>query len=377
MAQRLDDNNGIFSYERSFKDWLEDIFSSGASSDYPSRLRKFFSSYYEDGNILFKGKPIYKNLDKLSLEQIRIWLDNCLLQAGNLADSKEGFNIRSAINKFSVFLEDKDFGCDDTREWSVDLASFLNKNGKRADNRKLTLDNGELRKKFLAQFRSEDRRLKASSGMIYPIKAIGPFINTETKDKARMTRFFKDHIDNIKILLGNDSTDICRFKDITSLSLDAPDNNNLRKVTVLLKDGKDREVYTKDGKNIVAMRVAASSEINRDHDKAIANILENLNPVDYPRLYTVSEVCRDILSKKTLEAQKEECGDTASKKAKDVKIKPSEIKSLLGKRIQQGGTKTKSFAEELFKEIDKLYKENEISFTLMEGRANRKKSASV
>ena len=70
MARPLDDNNGVFSYEKSFKQWLDDIFTSHASSDYPSRLRKFFTRYYKDNSTSYNGISIYSCLDKLPLDFI-------------------------------------------------------------------------------------------------------------------------------------------------------------------------------------------------------------------------------------------------------------------------------------------------------------------
>lgn len=352
MAKSLDDVHGIFSYEKSFKEWLEDIFSSRASSDYPSRLRKFFTQYYKDKNMFYQGMSIYRCLNHLPLDLIQRWIDICLIQADNISDAKEKSNIKSAINKFRIFLEQNDY-------ISLSIDDNIKKTSEKEDEdlRKayehlksdfqLTFSKNELCKIFLTQFKSEDRRLTAKTGLIYPIKAMGPFIHREIGDKSLMTKFFEKQIDKIKIYIN--PSNYCLFRDIRSLTLDTPDSQNLRMVQVVFKDKKEY-VYTQDGDRFVPMRVKTSSDINRDHDKSISKILENLDPMRYPCLNVVSEVCRNTRSKKS----------TA--------IQTSLEKVLIGKD-------SKAFAADLFEEIKMLFQQ--LSFTLMEGSANRKKSASV
>lgn len=354
MAIPLDDVNGIFSYEKSFKKWLDDIFPSRASSDYPSRLRKFFTQYYKDDNMIYKGKPVYCSLNQLSLDLIQRWIDICLIQAANISDPKERSNIKSAINKFRIFLE---------QNYSTGYSTAKNKNLKMPseieveDLRKvdehmkcdlqLTFSKKELCKIFITQFKSEDRRLTAKKGFIYPIKAMCTFIHQEIGDNSLLTKFFEKQIDKIKILVGPSKS--CLFRDIKYLTLDAPNPQNLRMVYVFV-NGKKEYVYTQDGAIYVPMRVKTSSDINRDHDKAISKILENLDPKLYPCLNVVSEACRNTKSKESTAIQ-------------------TSLKKILR------GKDSKVFALELFKEIEILFQQ--LSFTLMEGRANRKKSASV
>ncbi|MDE6553567.1 MAG: hypothetical protein K2K98_11530 [Muribaculaceae bacterium] len=354
MAKRLDDFNGIFSFEKSFKEWLEDIFTSTASSDYPARLRKFFTQYYQDDNMLFNGMSIYRCLNLLPIGQIQLWFDICLIQAENISDKKERLNIKSAINKYRVYIEQLNTNrtsttykssCIKKSEKEVEEIRKLNEHIR--SDRQLTFSKNELGKIFLSQFRTEDRRLTAKKGIIYPIKAIGPFINREIGDRNLMTRFFNEHIDRIKILLGPSKS--CLFKDIKRLTLESPDSDNLRMVSVSVKGNKEL-VYTQDENRIIPLRVKSSSDINRDHDKAISNILENLDLKVFPSFHTVSEACRKTKSKT-----------------------PTSIQKSLRKIL--AGKDSKVFALELYKEIEILFQQ--LSFTLMEGCANRKKSSSV
>lgn len=353
MARPLDDKDGVFSYEKSFKEWLEEIFTSHASSDYPSRLRKFFTRYYKDNNAFYNGFSIYSCLDRLPLDIIERWIDICLIQTTNISDNADRSNIRSALNKFKVFIQEHRNDpqvCASTKSsntftYNNDIelkqldANFIKDS--------IPLSKKDMRDAFLSQFKSEDRRLTAKKGIIYPIKAIGPFINQETGDRNKMTKFFNKHIDQIKILLDNSRS--CLFKEIDSLTLEAPDSDSLRAVYVSI-NGQKEYVYTQYGTEIIPLKVNSSSDINRDHDKAISKILESLDIEQYPYFKIVSDACRNTSSKSS----------TA--------IQESLKKSLIG-------TDSKSFAENLYKEIERLFLQ--LSFTLMEGRANRKKSASI
>lgn len=353
MAKGYDDINGVFSYEKSFKEWLEEVFESRASSDYPSRLRKFFTQYYNDGNMSFQGQSLYQCLNKLPLGLIQRWLDHCLIQAENISDSKERSNIKSAINKFRIFIGCRLLGSlASSNSSSIKLSNddISNIEGYLKNYQQICFSKDELYKIFLTQFKSEDRRLTTKTGIIYPIKAIGPFINRETGDRFKMTRFFNDQSSNIKILLG--PLGECRLSEIDSLILESPDTNNFRQVSVS-KGGKTENVYTQDGNRLVRFKVKTSSDINRDHDKAIANILNGLDTNAYPCFTIVSEACRNTKSKK-----------------------PTEIQKSLRGLLNNKAINSVDFANRLFDEIKKLFREN-LSFTLMEGRANRQKSASI
>lgn len=105
MAKPYDDENGVFSYEKSYKEWLKDVFNSKAYNDYPSRLRKFFTKYYKDENWLIQGNSIYCCLHQLPLKSIQEWLDFCLDQTENISNPKDKSNIKCAIKKFSEFLQ--------------------------------------------------------------------------------------------------------------------------------------------------------------------------------------------------------------------------------------------------------------------------------
>lgn len=354
MALPLDDNNGVFSYEKSFKQWLDEIFTSHASSDYPSRLRKFFTRFYKDNNAFYNGIPIYSCLDKLPIDFIERWIDTCLIQTVNISDCADRSNIRSALNKFKVFMQERRNSnnvCITTEQSNIYSTSSdkevrqLDVNLRAEDS--ISLSKKEMRDVFMSQFKSEDRRLTAKKGIIYPIKAIVPFINRETGDRGKMTKFFNKHIDKIKILLSSSRT--CLFKEIERLTLETPDSNNLRTVSVLI-NGQKEYVYTKHGSDIIPMRVNSSSDINRDHDKAISKILESLDPNQFPCFSIVSEACRNVSSKTSTDIQN------------------SLNRSLIGKD-------SKSFAENLYKEIERLFLL--LSITLMEGQANRMKSASI
>ncbi|MDE6685661.1 MAG: hypothetical protein K2J94_10930, partial [Duncaniella sp.] len=206
----------------------------------------------------------------------------------------------------------------------------------------------EMRDIFLSQFRTEDRRLTAEKGLIYPIKAIGSFINREIGDKKTMTKFFNEQIKHIKILLR---TGVCVFDDIKEITLGKPDQDGLRTVCVSIEGHKEKEeVYTMYEGKLIPLLVRSSSDINRDHDNAISNVLKNLKPNEYPCLSIVSDACRNASTKNS----------TA--------IQESLEHLLTGKDI-------KEFANDLYKELGELF--NQLSFTLMEGKANRKKSASI
>ncbi|MDE6535362.1 MAG: hypothetical protein K2K82_05055 [Muribaculaceae bacterium] len=105
MAQRFDDFNGVFLYEKSFKQWLDGEFKSGASSDYPSRLRRFFTRYYLNKTWLHQGMPIYRCLNQLPIEFINQWIDFCLEQADSISKQGDRNDITAAIKKFQVFLQ--------------------------------------------------------------------------------------------------------------------------------------------------------------------------------------------------------------------------------------------------------------------------------
>lgn len=107
MNKPLDDYNGIFSYEKSFKEWLDNRFTSRASSDYPSRMRHFFINYYLDRETSIQGKHIYNQLHQLPMDTIEHWIDLCIQQAENISDNKKRKNIISAFKKFREFLQQK------------------------------------------------------------------------------------------------------------------------------------------------------------------------------------------------------------------------------------------------------------------------------
>ncbi len=389
MAKKFDDVNGVFSFEKSFSDWLEDLFTSRASSDYPSRLRRFFNEFYDGKGVTFNGRPLHQSLHQIiamqnGLDVINRWIDDCLSQASDIKDAKISSNTRSALNRFRIFLNQiapsatmptqnastpssKEEEESPTLQQKSDthlkqLATSLDNKSK---GHEIKFSQKELKDIFIIQFRTEDRRLKIAKGekgVAYPIKAMGPFINRECKDRYKMTKFFSSHADNIKILIRGgvateeilDPKDYCLFKDIRSLTLHEPDQDGLRLVSVTLKDGSVKDVYSQNGSQRVRMKVRTSSDINRDHDKAIANVLKDMNPMCFPCLDIATKACVKTLGNK----------------------KPTEIKTNIYGILNSDGRDPMAYAQDLFDELNVLF-DTYLSFTLMEGKANRKKSASV
>lgn len=376
------------SLEESFKEWLETIFTSRASSDYLSRTRRFFREEYPKLNLqaIYNGKHIYslfgalmaqgKNGRKLVFAFIDLCISHTIEERDKTQDKKKYSNYISALNAFQRFLiylasaiDNKDGINEDLPDIIIDLAKNINDfkekglTGAICDKerkdilqlpqlRHATFTNRVMRNKFKSQFNTE-RRVSMDSGLLYPIDIIVVIIN-QYSTSGSVSSFWDKVIDEIKLIVSPDGKPEV-FKNVVSLSI--KDGQLYAKLKGCKKDVK---VYTEtvpEAKSDTAQdtekmykpfRISDTSQINRDHDEPIANVLAKLNPDEYPCLKKVTDAYRNSISKKT----------------KDV---IAELLRILGRIM------IREFADALFDELFHLFN-GYFSFTLMEEHENKKKS---
>lgn len=221
--------------------------------------------------------------------------------------------------------------------------------------RQLTVPYQVMRKKFRSQFNTE-RRVSAKEGLLYPIGIIVTIIN-EHGTKGSVTSFWDTVIKQMKVIVSA-SGETVLFGNVSSLSIvyDGSGDGKGQLVAILKGKGKTtgerKNVYTEvytgtDEKRYELFRISSTSQINRDHDEPVADVLAGLSAEDYPCLAKITEAYRNGKSKKSQDVQ-------------------SRLAALLGGEITAG------YANGLFSELKLLF--GLLHFTLMEEHENKKKS---
>lgn len=417
MAKHFNDLSDNFSLERSFKEWLETMLQSRATSDYPSRLRRFFREEYPKLKLppVHNGKEIHSLFGALmgqgtnGHELVFVFLDLCIdhankkLEVAMTKGERAKFNnYLSALFAFQKFLLDlvgvldiiasqKSSQNAASADESADSENAVHAGGitiplvlidlahaigafkepglnaavckkacsvirRRWSGKLLTVPYQVMRKKFRSQFNTE-RRVSAKESLLYPINIIATIIN-KYGTKGSVTNFWDTVIGRMKVIVSA-SGETVPFRDVSSLVIDYDDNSSDGKgqlIAILKGKGKTTgerktvytEVYTDtDEKRYEPFRISSTSQINRDHDEPIADILANLSAADFPCLAKITEAYRN----------------GASKKSQDVQRR---LAQLLGGQI------TAEYADGLFNELKRLFEL--LHFTLMEEHENKKKS---
>lgn len=367
-----------------FKKWMceeayvngKEHFSQNTASSYCSYIRKAFqrvSEGYADVLDIATVSTVYcRFADERAVlcKYINDIIGNMLKEETDPKQLVLLRNARSAMMLYWVYLEEKaeSFGMeeDNCRDSKISSDENSEKEGVKIDelisaselpSMSMTIDSSALVKRFLQQFKTENRRKFSDSNICYPIKLMLPMFGKRNKE---VTERFLQQISDMRVLISEKGVSV-KFAEVKKMDI-LPDGE------IIVTDRYDNmfPLYTRTTNPNVIVKfnckneqgVPNVGEITRDHIVPISDVMCSMD--EKKEVPCLRRLTSAIYAEPKSEIKKiiQGAGGIA------------EARNRLLKKYPEFSTE--QFIDELLKELEEI--EKRISgYEIMQGKYNRMK----